>query len=184
MVGYQLQTQEFEQINPKTTYESCILIAHNISRQSEVFYHMIEEQPSHLLHKTCIRCKYKYRIFRNSIHNNKDRFEVTNLWESGDEVNKDVFLRLVWNGAILQPSSFQSCSYDKLGRSSHMLECPHPSLSNNKIWPTVLGSFPHQDGLPIWHHKSPTTIPSLSHLQGYTIFLSSPQGGLIPTNIF
>ena len=34
-------------------------------------------------------------VLRKSVRNNKDRFEVMNLWEFVDEVRKDAFPRLL-----------------------------------------------------------------------------------------
>ena len=74
-------------------YKSCITITYYVSRQPKVFYNMTEEQPSSLFRRTCFKSRYKHIVLRKSIHNNKDRFEVTNLWKSIDEIHGNVFPR-------------------------------------------------------------------------------------------
>ena len=143
---------------------------------------MVEEQPSRFLRRASIRSRYKHRVLRKFIHNNKDRFEVTNLWKFDDEIHGNsfprFFLELGGVVATLQPFFSQSCPSEKPNMISHKSAHSHLYSTNNRIWLAMPESFLHQDGLPTSHHESPTIIPFSSHLQRHTIFLFLPQGGL------
>lgn len=88
----QLEPETLEELGPKVASEARIKITNNISRRSQIFDNMSEEESSRLFSRYMLG-RNKSSIFRKPIHHEKNSGEKSDLGKADNKIQQDTLRR-------------------------------------------------------------------------------------------